>query len=254
MPKASPQPRPASKKTILDRVDLKLSLSRPKYERELGQLQRRLFELEHRLYAARIPAVIVYEGWDAAGKGGNIRRLAQGLDPRGYEVIPVAAPTPDELAHHYLWRFWRKLPKAGHIAIFDRSWYGRVLVERVEGFCSEAAWQRAYQEINEFERQLADFGTVLVKFWLHIDRDEQLRRFKDRQKNRFKQWKITDEDWRNREKWGSTEVAVIDMLQRTSTSYAPWTILEANCKLHARIKALRTVAEALERALDQAGH
>ena len=253
-PKPMPKSRPAAEKTILDRVDLGLSLARPKYERELGELQRRLFELEHRLYAARIPAVIVYEGWDAAGKGGNIRRLAQGLDPRGYEVIPVGAPTADELAHHYLWRFWRRLPKAGHIAIFDRSWYGRVLVERVEGFCTEEAWQRAYQEINEFERQLADFGTVLVKFWLHVDRGEQLRRFKERQKDPFKQWKITDEDWRNREKWGCTEAAVIDVLQRTSTSYAPWTILEANCKLHARIKALRTVAEALERALDKAGH
>jgi len=253
-PMPEPSPRPPGEKTILDRVDLSQSLERAEYEGQLEALQSRLFDLEHRLYTARLPAVIVYEGWDAAGKGGNIRRLARGLDPRGYRVIPVAAPTPDELAHHYLWRFWRHLPKAGHIGIFDRSWYGRVLVERVEGLCTEEEWQRAFQEINEMERQLADFGTVLVKFWLHIDRDEQLRRFQQRQQDPFRQWKITEEDWRNREKWSRYEVAVIEMLQRTSTSYAPWTILEANSKLHARIKALRTVAEALERALDKAGH
>jgi len=215
----------------------------------LDELQERLFRLEHELFVARVPAAIVYQGWDAAGKGGNIKRLTRGLDPRGYEVVPVGAPTDEELSRHYLWRFWRQVPKAGHITIFDRSWYGRVLVERVEGLCTEDEWQRAFREINEFERQLADFGTVIVKFWLQIDQAEQLRRFEARQQTARKQWKITDEDWRNREKWNKYEAAVIDMLERTSTTYAPWTILEANCKLHARIKALRTVAEALESAL-----
>ena len=164
-------------------------------------------------------------------------------------MVPVGAPSDQEKAHHYLWRFWRDVPKAGHITIFDRSWYGRVLVERVEGFCTEDEWKRAYREINEFERQLADYGTVIVKFWLHIDRDEQLRRFKARQESPLKRWKITDEDWRNRDKWKQYNAAVLDMLQRTSTTYAPWTILEANSKLYARTKALRTVADALEGAL-----
>ena len=206
---------------------------------------------EHELYLARIPAVICYEGWDAGGKGGNIRRLTLGLDPRGYEVVPIAAPTKEEKAHHYLWRFWRGVPKAGHITIFDRTWYGRVLVERVEGFCTEAEWKRAYDEINQFERQLTDFGTVLVKFWLQIDAAEQLRRFQERQNTPYKQWKITDEDWRNREKRPLYEPAVDEMLRRTSTPHAPWTILEANCKYHARIKALRTVVEALEKAVSR---
>jgi polyphosphate kinase 2 (PPK2 family) len=240
---------PARQQTILDRADLSLSLERKEYEQQLDELQERLFQLEHELYVARVPAVIVYQGWDAGGKGGNIKRLTRGLDPRGYEVVPVGVPTAEEKARHYLWRFWKNVPKAGHITIFDRSWYGRVLVERVEGLSTEDEWRRAYREINEFERQLADFGTVIVKFWLHIDRDEQLRRFKARQQTPHKQWKIGEEDWRNREKWDQYEVAVVDMLQRTSTTYAPWTILEANCKLYARIKALRTVAEALQSAL-----
>ena len=235
--------------TILDRVDLSLSLDREGYEAQRDELNERLLKAEHELYIARVPAVICYEGWDAGGKGGNIRRLTQGLDPRGYEVVPVAAPTKEEKAHHYLWRFWRGIPKAGHITIFDRTWYGRVLVERVEGFCSEADWKRAYDEINQFERQLADFGAVIVKFWLQIDAEEQLRRFQERQKTPYKQWKITDEDWRNREKRPKYEPAVVEMLRRTSTPHAPWTILEANCKYYARIKALRSVAEALEKAV-----
>jgi len=248
-PMPEPTPSPTRQQTILDRVDLSLSLDRPTYEDKLDKYQERLFHLEHELYTARIPTVIVYEGWDAAGKGGNIRRLTRGLDPRGYEVVPVSIPTVEEKSHHYLWRFWRNIPKAGHIAIFDRSWYGRVMVERVEGFCTEGEWKRAYREINEFERQLAEFGTVIVKFWLHIDRQEQLKRFNARQQTPHKQWKITEDDWRNRKKWNQYEVAVLDMLRRTSTTYAPWTILEANCKLHARVKAIRTVAEALESAL-----
>jgi len=248
-PMTAPEPSPTAGPTILDRLDLSLTMDRNEYERQLGKLQKQLFELEHQLYVDRVPVVIVYEGIDAGGKGGNIKRLTGGLDPRGYKVVPVGAPTPTEKARHYLWRFWREAPKAGHIAIFDRSWYGRGLVERVEGLCSEDEWRRAYREINEFERQLADFGTVIVKFWLHIDQDEQLRRFEARQGTPYKQWKITDEDWKNREKWPEYKVAIVDMLDRTSTTYAPWTILEANCKLYARIKALRTVAKAIEAAV-----
>ena len=254
-PKVEPRPMEpppetaARQQSILDRVDLGLSLERDDYEGRLEALQSRLFDLEHELYRARIPVCILYEGWDAAGKGGNIRRLTRGLDPRGYEVVPIAAPTPIEKAHHYLWRFWLHVPKGGHITIFDRTWYGRVLVERVEGFCPEEQWQRAYREINEFERQITDFGGVVVKFWVHIDAEEQLRRFKSREKTPEKQWKITEEDWRNREKWRMYELAVVDTLLRTSTTYAPWTLLEANCKLYARIKALRVVAESIEAAL-----
>lgn len=256
-PPQSPQPMPepllspTQEHSILDRVDLSLSLDREEYETQVEQLQARLRQLEHELYSARIPAAIVYCGWDAAGKGGNIRRLTGGLDPRGYQVVPIAAPTDEEKSHHYLWRFWKQLPKAGHITIFDRSWYGRVMVERVEGFCTEDEWKRAYREINEFERQLTEYGMVLVKFWLHIDPDEQLRRFRSREQTSYKNWKITDEDWRNREKWNRYKVAVTDMLRRTSTTNAPWTILEANDKLHARIKALRTVAAALEAGLSR---
>lgn len=249
-PMPKPVESPGQERTVLDRVDLSLSMDRTEYDRQLDELQERLFRLEHELYVARIPAVIVYEGWDAAGKGGNIRRLTGGLDPRGYEVVPVGPPTEEEKLRPYLWRFWRNVPKAGHIAIFDRSWYGRVLVERVEGYCTEDEWRRAYREITELERQLVDFGTVIVKFWLHIDPEEQLRRFQARQQTSHKQWKITDDDWRNREKWDQYRVAVVDMLQRTSTTHAPWTVLEANDKRYARIKALRTVADAIEAALD----
>lgn len=227
--------------SVLDKVDLSLALTKAEYEEALKSYQQRIRALEHEVYLKRLPVIIVYEGWDAAGKGGNIKRLVQGMDPRGYEVIPIAAPNDLEKAHHYLWRFWRELPKAGHIAVFDRSWYGRVMVERVEGFCSEEDWKRAYREINEIEEQWVHFGTVLIKFWLQISKDEQLRRFEERQSTPHKQWKITEEDWRNREKWDQYKRAVDEMLYRTSTSYAPWTIVEANSKWYARIKALRTV-------------
>ncbi|GAK50519.1 hypothetical protein U14_01750 [Candidatus Moduliflexus flocculans] len=249
---ASPVEMPASEAfsalnaSILKKVDLSVALSPEEYEQELKVCQKRVFELEHEIYRKRIPVVILYEGWDAAGKGGNIRRLTQSMDPRGYEVIPVAAPNDIEKAHHYLWRFWMSFPKAGHITIFDRTWYGRVLVERIEGFCKEEAWRRAYQEINEMEEHIANFGTVIVKFWLHTSQDEQLRRFEARQQDPNKQWKITEEDWRNREKWGVYEAAVDEMLFRTSTAYAPWTIVEANSKYYARIKALKTVIQAIE--------
>jgi AMP-polyphosphate phosphotransferase len=252
-PQAPPvQPAPtinAFKTTALDHVDLSLSLTAEEYADRLKEAQTRLRELEHQIYRRRMPVVIAYEGWDAAGKGGNIRRLTQNLDPRGYGVVPIAAPNDIEKAHHYLWRFWAQLPKAGHIAIFDRTWYGRVLVERVEGFCTEEQWRRAYREINAMEQQLVHFGTVLLKFWLHIDPDEQLRRFRERQEDVHKQWKITEEDWRNRSKLDQYRDAVEEMLYRTSTPYAPWTIVESNCKWYARVKVLETVCEAIRQRL-----
>jgi polyphosphate kinase 2 (PPK2 family) len=232
--------------SILNQVDLSPALAREEYEKALKKYQARIHELEHEVYLKRIPVVIVYQGWDAAGKGGNIKRLVEGMDPRGYEVVPIGPPNDIEKSHHYLWRFWMKIPKAGHFAIFDRSWYGRVLVERIEGFCNEAEWRRAFREIKEMEEHLANAGTIIIKFWLHIDEEEQLRRFQDREATLHKQWKINDEDWRNREKREQYQIAVDEMLFRTNTSYAPWTIIEANCKLYARIKVLKTVIKAVE--------
>lgn len=225
------------------------SLSDEEYKEELTRLQNHLKELHNRLYRKKVPVVIVYEGWDAAGKGGNIKRITEALDPRGFEVQPIASPEPHEKARHYLWRFWMRLPKTGHIAIFDRSWYGRVMVERLEGFCSENDWKRAYNEMNEFEKELHDWGAVIIKFWVQIDKDTQLARFTDRQNTPEKQWKITDEDWRNREKWDEYEVAVNEMIQKTSTTFAPWHILESVDKKYARIKALKIVIEELEKVL-----
>lgn len=217
------------------------------YKRELKSLQKRLYALHNCLYQKKVPLVIAYEGWDAAGKGGNIKRLTQGLDPRGYEVIPIAAPSQSELSRHYLWRFWHALPKDGHIAIYDRSWYGRVMVERIEGFCTDEEWKRAYDEINRFEYSLHKWGAIVVKFWLQIDKDEQLRRFEERQNLPEKQWKITDEDWRNREKWDKYETAVDEMLSLTNTEYAPWIVVESNNKKFARIKVLNEVINQIER-------
>jgi polyphosphate kinase 2 (PPK2 family) len=250
--KKSRRPSPSGKldTSILDKVDVSLSIEQKDYEDKLKNKQMRLRELEYRIYRMRIPVVMALEGWDAAGKGGAIRRLTQRLDPRGYVVEPVAAPNDFEKAHHYLWRFWQKMPKAGHITIFDRSWYGRVLVERVEGFCAEEAWRRAYHEINEMEEHLVNFGAVLIKFWLHIDKGEQLRRFNERARTPLKQWKITPEDWRNREKWNDYKKAVDEMIFRTSTPLAPWTIIESNCKLYGRIKVLDTVIAAIEKRLE----
>ena len=225
------------------------SLSDEEYKEQLTRLQNHLKELHNRLYRKKVPVVIVYEGWDAAGKGGNIKRITEALDPRGFEVQPIASPEPHEKARHYLWRFWMRLPKTGHIAIFDRSWYGRVMVERLEGFCSENDWKRAYNEMNEFEKELHDWGAVIIKFWVQIDKDTQLARFTDRQNTPEKQWKITDEDWRNREKWDEYEVAVNEMIQKTSTTFAPWHILESVDKKYARIKALKIVIEELEKVL-----
>jgi polyphosphate:AMP phosphotransferase len=230
-------------------LDLSQSLDKKEYAKLLVKRQRQARDLEHEIYRRRIPVVIVYEGWDAAGKGGNIRRLTQNLDPRGYEVIPISAPNEVEKSHHYLWRFWSDFPKAGHITIFDRSWYGRVMVERVEGFCSEADWKRAYREINEMEENFHHFGAIVVKFWLQIDPHEQLRRFRARENNPTKRWKLNDEDWRNREKWPQYEEAVEEMVRRTHTDWAPWTLVESNCKRHARIKTLDTVIASIEKKL-----
>ena len=232
----------------LSEVDLSPSITDEEYRKELKKLQKRLSELHNVIYRKRIPVVLCYEGWDAAGKGGNIRRIARPLDPRGFDVMPIASPEPHELARQYLWRFWTRLPRSGHICIFDRTWYGRVMVERLEGFCSEDDWKRAYNEINEFERQLTEWGAVVIKFWIHIDQDTQLERFTDRQNTPEKQWKLTEEDWRNREKWPLYEEAVDEMLEKTSTENAPWHIIESNDKKFARIKTLRIVIAALEKA------
>lgn len=236
---------------VLSGVDLSKSLSEKEYKSRLDKLQKKVEILHSELYRQRIPVILAFEGWDAAGKGGAIRRLTSKLDPRGYAVCPTSAANDIERKHHYLWRFWNKMPKAGHIAIFDRTWYGRVMVERIEGFCSTAEWKRAYQEINEMEEHLVNSGAIILKFWLQIDKDEQERRFKDRMEIPEKQWKITDEDWRNRAKWDEYERAVDEMLVRTSTTYAPWTVVEANSKQYARVKVLETVVNAIEERLEE---
>jgi polyphosphate kinase 2 (PPK2 family) len=234
---------------MLESVDLNQHLEPGVYEKQLDRLQNELHLLGYQVYMQKRPVVLVFEGWDAAGKGGAIKRITERLDPRGYVVWPIAAPQGDDKTRHYLYRFWRRLPEAGQIAIFDRSWYGRVMVERVEGFCSEAAWKRAYSEINQFERQIVDFGGIMFKFWLHLSRQEQLRRFKEREHTNYKAWKLTDEDWRNRGKWEDYEQAVDDMLIKTSTHIAPWTIVPANDKYFARIKVLKTVVDKLKSEL-----
>ncbi|HXE80345.1 MAG TPA: polyphosphate:AMP phosphotransferase [Vicinamibacterales bacterium] len=235
--------------TILSGLDMTQRIEKETYERELLKRQGELNRLQRRASSKGVSTILVFEGWDAAGKGGAIRRVTAALDARDYEVIPIAAPTDEERAHHYLWRFWRHLPRAGRVTIFDRSWYGRVLVERVEGFAAREEWKRAYGEINQFEDQLVAHGIVLVKFWLHITPDEQLRRFKERQQSPLKNWKITDEDWRNRKRWAAYETAVNEMVERTSTLEAPWTLVEGNDKYFARIKVLKTVCERLKEAL-----
>lgn len=236
--------------TLLSTLDLSQALPKKAYKAALREQQNRLSRLFRRAAERGVSSIVVLEGWDAAGKGGIIRRIVPAMDARHYQVIQVAAPTDEERAHHYLWRFWRHIPRAGNTTLYDRSWYGRVLVERVEGLCSEAEWLRAYAEIDDFEQQLAEHGICLVKFWLHIDPDEQLRRFQERERIPWKQYKITEEDYRNRERWPLYEHAVNDMVERTSTGFAPWTLVEANDKRHARIKALKTFCERLEAALD----
>ena len=239
------------KTSVLNQVDLSLKISSEEYKERLKKVQKRLQDLQNQLYEKRIPVVIAFEGWDAAGKGGAIKRLTEPLDPRGYQVNPTSAPNDVEKEHHYLWRFWNTIPKGGHIAIYDRTWYGRVMVERIEGFCTVEEWSRAYAEINEMEEHLYDEGTIVLKFWLHIDKEEQEKRFKERMNNPEKQWKITDEDWRNREKWDQYEEAVNEMIVQTSTTYAPWIVVEANDKYFARIKVLETVADTLSNTLQE---
>jgi AMP-polyphosphate phosphotransferase len=234
---------------MLEQVDLSLALPKDTYNAELRPLQTELRLLHMRLAERRRPIVIVYEGWDAAGKGGNIKRLTERLDPRYYTVYGIGKPTEEELDHHYLWRFWTKLPSRDQMTIFDRSWYGRVLVERVEGFATTAEWQRAYDEINDFEQLLSDDDHLILKFWLHISPDEQLRRFERRLSDPSKRWKMNEEDWRNREKWDRYQSAVEEMLQRTGSSKAPWVIVEGNDKRWARIKVLRTVVERFRASL-----
>jgi polyphosphate:AMP phosphotransferase len=247
---APPSPPPPDGKDVLACLDLTLKLTDAAYDRELEREQGRLALLCRRKAFRRRSLLVAFEGHDAAGKGGAIRRVTGALDARQYEVVPIGAPTEEERSQPYLWRFWRKVPAQGRVAIFDRTWYGRVLVERVEGFASEPDWMRAYAEINQFEDQLARAGTVIVKLWLAISPEEQLRRFRAREKTRFKRFKITPDDWRNRKRWPDYTRAVRDMIDRTSTAAAPWTLVEANDKRWARVKVLRTVCDRLEAALD----
>jgi polyphosphate:AMP phosphotransferase len=244
-----PAPSVLDNVKLIRDLDLTQKLSDKDYDRDLEKYQRKLAKLSRNKRFAAHSLIAVFEGADAAGKGGAIRRVTGALDARQYVTVPIAAPSDEERAHPYLWRFWRKIPALGGIAIFDRSWYGRVLVERVEGFCAPIDWMRAYSEINQFEEQLVDGGAIVVKFWLQISKAEQLRRFKEREKIAFKQFKITKEDWRNRKQWDAYQVAISDMVNRTSTEIAPWTLVEAEDKNFARVKVLRTIADRLERAL-----
>ncbi|HEX8911916.1 MAG TPA: polyphosphate:AMP phosphotransferase [Humisphaera sp.] len=241
-----PKPAPVN---ILNRLDLAAKLDRKDYEDKLEKLQGKLFRLSRRLHRKGRSMVLAFEGPDAAGKGGAIRRLTGAMDARDYQVISIAAPTDEERAHPYLWRFWRHVPGHGRITVFDRSWYGRVLVERIEGFCRPEEWRRAFAEINAFEQQLADHGVVLIKFYLEISPDEQLRRFRARAATPYKQYKISAEDWRNRDKWDAYEAAACEMIEKTSSEAAPWVLVEANDKPSARIKVLKAVTDRLEEML-----
>ena len=248
---SAPPPPSMSGRDLINTLNMKLALTKKKFDKELEKYQGHLNLLSRHPKFRQRSLIVVFEGSDAAGKGGSIRRITGSLDARQYGIVPIAAPSEEERAQPYLWRFWRHAPRTGRIAIFDRSWYGRVLVERVEGFAEEADWMRAYAEINDFEDQLVRNGAIVAKFWLAITAEEQLKRFKEREKTRFKRFKITEEDWRNRKKWHAYENAVCDMIDRTSTEIAPWTLVEANDKLHARIKVLKTLVERLEAALEE---
>jgi len=244
LPRTTP-PHP----NVLDAVDLSASVPYDDYKKRLEKLQRRLFKWVERAGEAGLRSVLVFEGWDAAGKGGVIRRITRALDARDYRVVPISAPTPEEARHHYLWRFWRRVPVAGKVVIFDRSWYGRVLVERVEGYAAEAAWRRAYPEINDFEQQLVEADSLVLKFWLHIDPEEQLRRFRAREHTGYKKYKITGDDYRNREKWDAYAAAVHEMVAATSTPEAPWHLVAAEDKRWARLRVIDTICDALKRSL-----
>ena len=242
---------PLSGATILSSLDMSQKLKKTDYKKQLKECQARLNQLHRKALKKKISTILLFEGPDAAGKGGAIRRITAALDARHYQVIPIAAPTDEEQAHHYLWRFWRHLSRAGRINIFDRSWYGRVLVERVEGFAAENEWKRAFAEINEFEEQLTDHGILLLKYWVHISKDEQLERFKAREQTPHKRWKLTDEDWRNREKWDDYNLAVNDIVEHTSTHTSPWVLVEGNDKRFSRIKVISTFCDRLEAMLDR---
>ena len=230
----------------LSSVDLSADIEKKDYKKELFEYQENLSRIHNRLYLKKQPVAVVFEGWDAAGKGGAIKRLTQAFDPRGYRVVSTPAPTPDELAHHYLWRFWNNIPKTGHIAIFDRSWYGRLMVEPIEGFCNSEEYERAFNEINNFEKHLTNSGMKIIKFFIHISPDEQLKRFYDRKNNPLKAWKLTDEDFRNREKWDEYVYAIERMIENTSTPYAPWHIIAGDSKKYARIEVQKTVINELK--------
>ncbi|RYM06671.1 UDP-galactose-lipid carrier transferase [Sporolactobacillus sp. THM7-7] len=234
----------------LERIDLTRSIeSKKKYHKKLKKYQLRLLALQRVIFEEKIGVIFVFEGWDAAGKGGAIKRAAANLDPRGVRVSPIAAPAPHEKRYHYMQRFWRKIPQYGQIAIFDRSWYGRVLVERVEGFAEKDEWVRAYEEINDFEKLLTDDRYIVEKFWLHISKDEQYKRFKEREENPMKRWKITDEDWRNRAKWGEYAEAAEEMFGKTDKPNAPWHIIPANSKWFARVAVVKQMVQSIEKYL-----
>ena len=255
-PAAAPRARPAAigaarEAKPLSTIDRTQTVGRKAYEKSMARLRDELYWLAARNLRNGLSVVLVFEGWDASGKGGAIRRMVSALDARSYRVHQVSAPSDEERAHHYLWRFWRRIPAAGRIAVFDRSWYGRILVERVESFATAPEWRRAYAEIRDFEEQLTAHGTLLMKFWLHIDKDEQERRFLQRRDNPYKNWKLTEEDWRNRAKWEDYEDAANDMIANTSTREAPWTLVAGNCKRRARLDVLQSLCTALETRLDK---
>ena len=244
------EPESARPPTVFDSIDLSVSVPKREYRKIVKKRQAQLGDLGRKAFEKGVSTVLVFEGPDASGKGGAIRRAIWSLDARTSRVYQFAAPTSEESAHHYLWRFWRHLPHAGYVSVFDRSWYGRVLVERVEGFATEAEWRRAYNEINDFEHQVIDRGILLLKFWLHISKDEQLQRFKKREQSPYKHWKLTDEDWRNRELWETYKLCGHDIVQFTSTRKAPWILVEGNNKLHARLKVMETIIDHLKERVD----
>lgn len=236
-------------KSLLSSLNLAQQLSKAQYQEELASCQGLISQLTRSARLKKKSTIMVFEGWDAAGKGGVIRRITQAMDARNYRVIPVSAPSDEEKSHHYLWRFWRHLPRDGNVTIYDRSWYGRVLVERVENLATPEQWTRAYSEINDFEEELTDHGIILLKYWMHISKEEQSKRFKQRAQTSYKRYKITEEDYRNREKWEDYEIAVNEMITRTSTEYAPWRLIEAENKYYGRIRVFKLLCEAYERAL-----
>lgn len=235
---------------LLDSVDLSSKISGQEYDAKLTELQMSLLNYQYRMIEEKTPVILMFEGWDASGKGGAIKRLTEKMDPRTYRVHPIGPPSVTEMQYHYLRRFWDRLPRHGEMAIFDRSWYGRVMVERVEKLCKKHEWKRAYQEINDFEQLLVDDGTLLIKFFIHISKDEQLRRFKDRENSPWKRWKITKDDYRNREKWDDYEIAIREMLEKTHTAHAPWTVVPGDNKRFGRIRVLETINNRFKRFFD----